>query len=98
MWVSPLLVQRPRVLQTSRVLADVDCDIPNHRNSHVGVSLEAEGEHRDADEEHGHHCYHLSDSSDTWHADGQQVDISKSGETVWIKILKVLEGERKWKK
>jgi hypothetical protein len=30
------------------------------------VSLEAEGQHRDADEEHGHHCYHLSDRSGIW--------------------------------
>jgi hypothetical protein len=44
------------------------------------VSLEAEGQHRDADEEHGHHCYHLSDRSDTCHAGRQQVDIYRSWE------------------
>jgi hypothetical protein len=44
------------------------------------VSLEAEGQHRDADEKHGHHCYHLSDSSDTWLSGRQQVNISRSGD------------------
>lgn len=65
MWISSLLVQRPRVLVSLGILAHVYCHISDHRNSHVWVSLEAERQHRHADEENGHHSHYLPNKATT---------------------------------
>ena len=62
MGVSAVFVQGP----SSLIVASLDGDVPDDWNSHVGVSLQAEGEDADADEEDGDDPDHLGGEGGVW--------------------------------
>ena len=56
-----VLVERP----CEGVVGGLDGDVSDERDAHVGVRLQAEGDDRDDDEEHGHHASHLKEYTST---------------------------------